>query len=241
VRKQRCAPPVAVALLFLAWTAPGTAQVNQPGEPNGPSLTTSGEGVVRRAPDRAFVDVSVETRANKPRDAQSQNAEAMSSVQRSLRGADLAKDAIRTLSVSVEPEFDFANNRRVLRGYVARNAIEVRVDDLSRLGGVLDIATSAGATTVGDIRFDLKDRQSAERQALAEAVADARARSEAMASAAGRAVLGIWRLSEEGVARPPVQRPMMAGRALAAESAPTPVVAGEIEIRARVTLTVLLK
>ncbi len=203
-------------------------------------MTTAGEGVVRRAPDRAFIDVTVETRAGKPRDAQSDNAETMSNVQRRLQRANLPKDAIRTISFSVEPEFDFTNNRRVLRDYVARNAIEVRVDDLSRLGEVLDLATSAGATSVGDIRFDLKDRQAAERQALGEAVADARARAEAMASAAGRSILGVWRLSEEGTAVPPVPRPMVA-RAMAAEAAPTPVVAGEIEIRARVTLTVLLK
>ncbi len=227
---------------LLVPAGPARAQTTESGEPNSPALTTTGEGIVRRAPDRAFVDVSVETRAKNPKDAQSQNAETMSNVQRRLRGANLDKDAIRTVGFGVEPEFDYSNNRRVLRDYVARNTIEVRVDEVSRVGEVLDVATNAGATTVGDVRFDLRDRPAAERQALAAAVGDAKARAEAMASAAGRQILGIWRLTDAGREPSPGPRPMAPPmRAMAAEAVPTPVAAGEIEIRAHVTLVLLLK
>jgi uncharacterized protein YggE len=124
---------------------------------------------------------------------------------------------------------------------VARNAIELRVDDLARVGEIVDRATNAGATSIGDLRFDLKDRRGAEQQALTEAVQDARARAETIASAAGRTIQAIWRISDERVGAP-VPRPMLgAARAMAAEAAPTPVTAGEIEIQARVTLTALLK
>ena len=60
-------------------------------------------------------------------------------------------------------------------------------------------------------------------------------------AAAGRSVLAIWQISDEGTARPPMP---MAGRVMTAAMAgapETPISSGEIEVRARVTLTVLLK
>ncbi len=241
--KLRHAWVVTVVSMAATLVLARSARAQQPAqaEVNVPALMTSGESTVRRPADRAYVDVSVETRAKNPRDAQSQNADVMANVQKQLRGAGLPADAIRTLSFTVDGEYDFTNGRRVLRGYVARNAIEVRVDDLARLGEFVDRATNAGATSIGDVRFDLKDRRAAEQQALTQAVQDARARAETIASAAGRAIQTIWRIADERIGAP-TPRPMLgAARAMASEAAPTPIVAGEIEIQARVTLTALLK
>ena len=233
---------LAGVLLLAGRPAPASAQsAAQSAEPSSPAITTTGEGLVRRAPDRALVDISVEARARSPRDAQAQNAEVMSTVQQKLRAANLPKDAVRTTGYGVEPEFDFTNGRRTLRDYVARNAIEVRLDDLNRVGEIVDLATTAGATSIGDVRFELRDRQAAEREALANAVADARAKAETVAGAAGRPILTIWRIVEEG-APTPGPRPMMERMTIGPASVmPTPISAGDIEIRARVTLMALLK
>jgi uncharacterized protein YggE len=176
-----------------------------------------------------------------PRDAQAQNADAMSNVQQKLLAARLPKDAVRTTGYGVEPEFDFTNGRRVLRDYLARNAIEVRLDDLNRVGEIVDLGTASGATSVGDVRFDLKDRQAAEREALGAAVIDARAKAEAIAKAADRPILTIWRIVEEPMQAPGPRPLMMAARAEAGSVPQTPIAAGDIEIRAHVTLTALLK
>jgi uncharacterized protein len=229
------------AAMVVAPPALAGAQGNVQAEPNAPAITTTGEAVVRRAPDRAFITISVETRAKTPREAQAQNAEAMTSVQQKLRAANLPKDAIRTTGYGVEPEFDFANGRRVLRDYLARNAIEVRLDDLNRVGEIVDLGTASGATSVGDVRFDLKDRQAAEREALASAVADAKAKADTIAAAAGRPILTIWRIVEEPFGAPGPRPVMMAARAEAGMVPQTPISAGDIEIRARVTLMALLK
>jgi uncharacterized protein YggE len=127
----------------------------------------------------------------------------------------------------------------VARGYVARNRIEVRIDQMDRAGEVLDAAIAAGATGAGGIRFDLKDRASVEREALKLAVADARARAEAAAAGAGGTIARIVRIEEGGRPMPPPE-PYMARMAVEAQ-ADTPIAAGEIEIRATVTLTAELK
>ena len=125
------------------------------------------------------------------------------------------------------------------RGYVARNTIEVRVDAIDRVGEVLEMAVGSGATSVGGIRFDLKDRTRLEREALRLAVADARAKADAAAAGAGQAVARVVRIEEQGVlSRPPV--PFMAAREVAQSDAP-PIAAGQMELRAQVTVTAELK
>ena len=120
---------------------------------------------------------------------------------------------------------------------MARNAVEVRVDDLPKLGEVLDVAVGAGATSVSGIRFDLKDRASAEQAALQRAVADARAQADTAAQAAGMKVERVVRIEVQREASMPPPRPMMAMRAEMAVSAEPPIAPGELEIKATVTLT----
>jgi uncharacterized protein YggE len=125
---------------------------------------------------------------------------------------------------------------------MARHTIEVRVDDLARVGELLELAIGAGGTSVQGVRFDLKERAKLERDALTRAVADARARADAVAAGAGSAIAGIVRIEEAGLSgggpEPVMMR--MAAAPMAGDAAP-PVAPGETVIRATVTLTARLK
>jgi uncharacterized protein YggE len=206
-----------------------------------PSVVTTGEAIVKVAPDRAFVTVQAESRARNPKDAQKENADAMNAVMQKLRSARLPADAIRTLSFNLQPEFDYRDGKQTLRGYLASNTIEVRLDDITRVGEIVDLSVGSGATSVGGVRFDLKERDAVERQALRQAVADARARADAAAAGAGQSIVRVLRIEEQRTTfQPP--RPMAMMRMEAqADAAPTPVAPGEIEIRANVVLTAQLK
>jgi uncharacterized protein len=207
----------------------------------GPVVIASGEAIVKRAPDRAFVTVSVESRARNPREAQRLNAEAMTAVLQKLKSG-LPQDAIRTHGYDLEPEYDFNDGRRTLRGYLARNSVELRVDEIAKVGELLDIAVGSGATSVGNVRFDLKDRAGAEREALKQAVADARRRADAAASGVGMTVERVVRIEEQRarIVPPPIPYAAMESRAAAADAAP-PVAPGELEIRASATLVAAIK
>jgi len=204
-------------------------------------IVTSGEGVVKAAPDRVWVSIAAESRARNPKEAQRANADAMSAVMQKLKTAGLPPDAIRTTSYDLQPEFDYANGRQTLRGYVARNMVEVRVDDVARAGDILDAAVGSGATSVSGVRFDLKDRVGAEREALRLAVADARSRADAAASGAGLRVDRIVRIEEQrGVSPEPRPQVMMRQMAMEADRQ-TPITPGELEVRATVTLTTSIR
>ena len=235
---------VAPAGVLLCILLSSVASAQAPAAAEADLVVTSGEGVVRMAPDRAFVTMAAESRAPSPREAQRQNTDAMAAVQQRLRGLGLPADAVRTLAYDLQPEFNYANGRQSLKGYVARNTVEVRADDITRVGEIIEASVSAGATSVRDIRFDLKARDAVERDALKQAVADARARAEAMAAGAGRAFDRIVRIEEQGAVVTPPPRPMLAMAAEAASPAPPPPVPiepGELEIRARVTLVARMR
>lgn len=206
-----------------------------------PVVVTSGTAVVQAAPDRAWVSITAESRAPKPKDAQARNAQAMGPVQEKLRAAGIPADAIKTVAYDLQYEWDYVDNRRVGRGYVARNTIDVRIDDIDRVGEILDIAVGTGATSVGGIRFDLKDRSKLEREALRLAVAEARSRADAAAAGAGRTIDRVLRIEEQGVVSAPIPMRQVAFREAAQASDATPISSGQLELRAQVTLTATLK
>ena len=226
-------------ILLLLLLTPLAASAQQNTTPDPPVVVTSGEGLIQATPDRAWITVSVESRAGNPRDAQRRNTDAMTPVVAKLRAAGISTEAIRTIGYDLQQEWDYANNQRVSRGYVARNTIDVRIDAIDRIGELLEITVGSGATSVGSVRFDLKDRAKLEREALRLAVDDARARADAAAAGAGRSVDRVLRIDAQSPSAP-VPLPRLAMAREATSDAP-PIAPGQIDIRAQVTLTSLLK
>jgi uncharacterized protein YggE len=235
--------PAAFALLVAAACAsPAFAQApNAPVvSPLQPTVVTNGQAIVVARPDRAFVTIAAESRSRNSADAQKQNAAAMTAVLQKIEQAGVPKDAIRTVGYELQPEFDYVNGRQTFRTYVARNIVEVRLDDIDRVGSVIDAAATGGATTISGIRFDVRNRAALEREALRQAVADARGRAEAAAAGAGATIDRIVRIEENGL--PDFPRPLMRMAAQSVErDAVTPVEPSTIEIQARVTLTASLR
>ncbi|HXG03484.1 MAG TPA: SIMPL domain-containing protein [Candidatus Binatia bacterium] len=205
-------------------------------------VTTQGTAVIRTAANQAFVTVTVESVAVSPRESRTRNARVMAEIRKRLQGAGLAEDAVRTLAYYLDEEHDYVKGKPVSRGYVTRNTIEVRLEEIDRVGEVIDVAVGAGATAIGPPRFELRERAAVEREALRRAVASARARAEAAALGAGMTVDRVLQI-EESVAVPrAVRRAFGRARSPVLDEPPqTSVAPGEIEIQVRVTLTAALK
>jgi hypothetical protein len=214
--------------------------------PAPPVIVTQGEATLKRAPDRAWISVSTETRERLADDARRRGAEAMTAVRRALRSADIPADAIRTTGYSLAPELDWNNGRSTVRGYLVRNQIEVRVDDLDNLSDVIDAANASRNTSisVSGPRFDLKNSEAVEREALQMAVQAAMTRAAAIAAGARRTLGAIVRIEDQPMGRPQPPMPFAMRGATASMDAvavETPITPGEIEIRALVSLTVELR
>jgi uncharacterized protein YggE len=237
---MQSAVPLLAAVLAVWSAVPVIAQTPTEPPPALPVIVANGEAIIKRAPDRAWLTVVTETRDSRADEARRRSAQIMTDVQSAIRRAGISEDAIRTTGFSLLPEMNYDDGRGEIRGYVVRNQIEVQVDDLNRLGQVIDAAgtrSNTGLSIIGP-RFGLKDELSAETEALRQAVRAARARAEAMAAGAGRSLGPIVRIEEHPDVRPFPPRPeMMTMRMASAADTQTPITPGEIEVRAAVTLS----
>lgn len=225
---------LACTILFGA-ALPATAQ-------NLPVVVTQGEATLKRAPDRASLTVATETREPRAADARRLSAEGMTALQASLKKIGLSDDAIRTTGYSLVPDMEWKGGRGTVRGYLVRNQIEVRVDDLDRLSDVIDAINTSRSTTVSidGPRFSLKESASVQAEALRMAVASAIERARAMASGASRTLGPIVRIEEHNLGGQAPQ-PMMMRMAASAQATSTPIEPGAIEITALVTVTAELR
>ena len=165
-------------------------------------IVTTGEAVVKMAPDRVWVTIAAESRAKSPREAQRANADAMKAVLDKLKAAGLPADAIRTAGYDLQPEFDYVNGKQSLRG--------LRCAKYHRSACGRDYPCGGDPRRRGWIGRDQRQRypirsqgsRHAERQALREAVADARGRADAAAAGAGMKVDRVVRIEEQRAMMP---------------------------------------
>lgn len=215
-------------------TIPATAQQPAPDSPR--TLEVSASAAVARAPDRAVVELAVETLAETARAATAGNAESMTAVLVALEDLGIDRSAIQTRSVSLHPRYDRRPNadEPVIVGYQAVNQVTVPVADVSGVGRVIDAAVGAGANRVLGIRFELADREAAYHEALQRAVAQARREAEVAAEALGEVLGPPIRVSTGGLSTPPGPAPELMAMA---RSMDTPVQPGELEVSASVHIT----
>lgn len=232
---------ISAIALFVSALAAASAFA-QPAPQTPPVIVTTGQGVVKQAPDRAFVTIEAESRARTAQEAQRMNVDAMTAVIDKIKSLGIPAEAIQTTGYNLQPQFDYTNGKQTLRGYIARNSVQVRVDALAKTGDIISAAVGTGATSVGDVRFDLKDRDAVEREALRLAVQDARRRADSAAAGASVTIDRVIRIEEQR--EEPIARPMRMGtmaETVAVQPGPAPIEAGEIEVRARVTLTAVIR
>jgi uncharacterized protein len=158
---------------------------NRQPPPGTPHVEAIGHGEARVAPDRATITLAVQTKGPSAATVASQNARIQRRVLDTLRALGFAENAVSTLSYHVGPNYEQGPREMRQVGYVARNAITVRVAQLERIGAVIDAALARGATQVEEVSFESSRADSARRVALAEASAEARADAEAIARAMG--------------------------------------------------------
>lgn len=199
-------------------------------------IQVSGSGSVTVEPDRATVTFAMETRATTAAEAAGDNADAMTRVLEAVRGAGVEGLELATFGYSLSPEYQVRNNNQRTReivAYQALNNIRATVSDVDGIGRVIDSAIGAGANRVASIGFFAADTEDARREALAMAVASARAEAEVIARSLGHE-LGAPLEVSGGAASPMPRR--MEGLALSGRAADTPIEVGDQTVSANISI-----
>jgi uncharacterized protein YggE len=150
----------------------------------------------------------------------------MAQVIAALKAAGIADADIQTVQLSLQPLYDWTDesSQRII-GYQVNNLVNVTVRDLAKVGEAIDAAVDAGATDVSGITFRVDDQTAAEQDARTAAMADARAKADALADAGDVNITGIITISEVSYSYPgPIYR------GAPGEDAATPVEPGKVEL-----------
>jgi uncharacterized protein YggE len=231
-RIDRAALRVAVVLAGGLLAAPALAD-----DASVATISVSGEAQMSVPPDLAQLDAGVSTEAKTAREASEANNAAMGKVLLALKAAGIDEKDFQTSRLSLQPQY--APNRsgpNAVTGYRAANRVIIKLRDVTKVAGTIDLLVAAGANELGGINFMVSSASKLLDDAREQAIADARRKAEIYAKAAGVTLGSPVSISEEGAPGPTPFRRMAAGIAASA-----PVAQGEETLRVTVTVSWAIK
>lgn len=222
---------IATTAVILAILTPVTSHAQDSRAPFDPipQISVVGRGEIKVSPDRATIQISVQTRAVTAAAAAAENATKQQSVLSALKALGLTDDQLSTINYNVYPEQRYEQGKEpVIVAYNVTNTILVDVRKLNQVGPVIDAALAHGANMIASLQFYASNTEVARRSAIASAIEKARADAKAAARAA-HGTLGSLLEVSVGSYSPPPPRPMIMARAMAGGTAQadTPINPGE--------------
>lgn len=145
----------------------------QPIRFNQNTMMVEGNGTVTAIPDQALIKIGIITEATNVIDAQTQNSSISNQVIEALKRSGIPTENLRTAQYSVQPIYQYVEGKTILKGYEVRHLLEVQLNDLTKIGAVLNIATENGANQIQDVIFKSSKPETAYRKALQIATVDA--------------------------------------------------------------------
>lgn len=237
------------ALATLLFAIPAAAQDLDPLHPETghepvPVIQVSGSGTVLAAPDEAQVRLGVLAQRPSAREAQDEANRIAAAILSGVAELGVPAEQVQTSELQLFPVYTDRDPRRLeedgeprIVAYRANYVVTVRVEDLEKVGPVIDSGLDAGANQLQGVSFSLSDDEPVQGEALARAVAEARGKAETMARALGVGLGPVLDAVEGGTVTPmPHFAAARFESADARESQATPVSAGQIRVSARVTL-----
>lgn len=216
------------------------------------AITTEGEGEVKVKLDTVHVSVAIQHQAKTKTEAMNLVNQNAQQVIRALKGLGYSQLQLNTDSVSVNPIYSQpdphggVNQLAKVIGYQAYNNLEVVVEKLSPSeltttgSRLIDTALTNGATNLNSFYTSVSDLVPYKKQALAKAIADAKANAEVMAQAAGVRVVGVQSISgNPSYSSPPIlmgRQQVFKADAMAESMAPTPIEVKDTSISSRVSV-----
>lgn len=198
-------PFAAAAAAVTLFATPGLAQTVPPA-----MISVTGEATVSVAPDQAHIEGGVTSEAKTAREASDANNSAMGKVLLALKGAGIDEKDYQTSRLSLQPQSapNRAGGAPAIVSYRASNRVTVRLRDVTKVAGVIDVLVGAGANEIGGINFVVTQASKLLDEAREQAISDALRKAEIYARAAGVTLGAPLSISEDGSSGP---RPLPRG------------------------------
>ena len=179
----------------------------------GPGITVGGRADVAGTPDALRLDLSVVATAPTVSEALASANRSAGAVQASLLSSGVQKKDLQTSGLDIQPTYDYPNGGTPrLRGYQVSESLSAKLRNIGRAGDAIGKAVGVGgnAVRVNGISLDLEDSGAMVSIARDKAFADAKAKAEQYAKAAGRGLGEVISITEDVSTPSPIAIPYAA-------------------------------
>lgn len=149
-------------------------------------LSVVGEGKVEIVPDMASIDVGISVnKVLSAKEAKNNISEINRKIVEELGKLNIKKEDIKTSNFSISPNYNYSEGGQVADGYNGNATLSVKIRDTSKVGEVIESATTAGATDIYNTSFSVEDPAKYREQARTNAINNAKEQAKKIADQLG--------------------------------------------------------
>jgi len=161
----------------------------------GRTIGVSGTAVVNVTPDRALVQLGVQSNGRTPQLTEAANSATIFRVIKAIKKLGISEKDIVTDRYVIDPVYDDYNSLTI-EGYRIYNMVAITLRDIELANDVIIAALGAGANQVVNVEFYLKDLRKYRDQARELAMVAAGEKAQDLAEAAGAEAGCVLSISE---------------------------------------------
>jgi uncharacterized protein len=210
------------------------------------TLFVTGSATTNIKNDKVTVSLGVESADKTAQNALSSNSKLMNNIINALKGSGVQENETSTSSFTINPNYNYSEygSKGDLIGFTVSNSIHITSSNIDSISQWIDTAVKNGANIVNEIYFSVSPNKLDKIQngLLIEAVGNAKSKADLVAEAAGLKIAGIKSITIGESGLPPVPGPIPVYSKSVAfdETSSTPILAGEQEISATVSIVYIL-
>ena len=215
------------------------------------TLSVSGTAFTKVKPDRVVISIGVETTNKTAKASLAANSELMNKIISSLRNLGLKENETSTSSFTISPNYNYTESGTILNitGFTVTNSIQIDSSTLANISSWIDAAVASGANSINSIDFRISNKllEDTKNMLIKDAIANAEEKADIVSPELGLKVIGVKSITvgEFDYIQPP--QPYMekrfdaaAGASAGAATATTPILAGEQEVSASISIVFLI-
>jgi uncharacterized protein YggE len=159
------------------------------------TVQVNGTAVINIAPDRALIQLGIQTNGKSPREVQGKNSTSINQIIKALKSQDIDAKDISTDWYTIEPLYDDYASLRI-KGYRINNIVAITLRDVKKANNVIVAAMEAGANQVVNVEFYTSELRKYRDQARELAMIAAAEKAQALARTAGASTGCVLNINE---------------------------------------------
>lgn len=182
---------VAIALLIMLFTTLGNSVLAEN------TIRINSESSISVIPDKAKISIDVVSEKPTVEEAQEASNHSTKEIIDAILSLDIPKENITTSEFQIVPEYNYQlSGSRSIKSYRVIYSIGVTLDDINKLGNVIDISIKNGATNAYNIEYSYSKYDEVYIEALKEATKKGNLKAKAIADSSGTEIINIISIEE---------------------------------------------